>query len=91
MSATRDLTENIAIGSSGRAMIAAASPCYFYRVCGNLAEVANSGKGVCRKCSAKMRGFEWPLENLSRRRDRSHFMHRDQYPVDWFYGNSRKM
>jgi hypothetical protein len=37
------------------------APCYFFACCGNYSELTKEGKAVCRACSPKVRGEEFPL------------------------------
>jgi hypothetical protein len=38
-----------------------APPCFFWARCGQRATLEKSGRSVCRRCAATLRGTEYPL------------------------------
>lgn len=41
----------------------AAPPCFYWMCCRQTAVLEKAGRSVCRRCSAALRGTEYPLRN----------------------------
>lgn len=40
-------------------------PCFFWRLCGQRADVEKAGRSVCHGCAARLRGTEYPLRRAA--------------------------
>ena len=40
-------------------------PCFFSKVCSARAVMEKAGRSVCRRCSGRLRGVEYPLRDAS--------------------------
>ena len=40
-------------------------PCFFWKLCGQRADVEKAGRSVCNGCAARLRGGAYPLRNAA--------------------------